>query len=447
MVKVNETNAVTVIGAGLAGSEAAWQIAESGVPVVLYEMRPHKQTPAHHTAQFAELVCSNSLRANSLTNAVGVLKEEMRQLESLVISCADKNAVPAGGALAVDRDAFSGDITTALRNHPLIEIKNEEVTDVPDGIVVIATGPLTSPELADALQRFTGEQYLYFYDAAAPILEKDSIDMERVFMASRYDKGEAAYINCPMDEAEFSTFYEALITAERAPLKDFEKEMYFEACMPIEEIARRGKDTMRFGPLKPVGLVDPRTGKEPYAVVQLRQDNSAGTLYNMVGFQTHLKWGEQKRVFGLIPGLAGAEIVRYGVMHRNTFINSPSLLEPTYQSKHRDTLFFAGQLTGVEGYVESAASGLLAGLNAARMARGASPLIWPRETVIGSLAYYITTADAGSFQPMNANFGLLPPLQDRVRKKAEKKEKLAARALEQLQPFVSLVSGSRAVIR
>lgn len=425
---------VQVIGAGLAGSEAAWQIARQGVRVVLYEMRPVRRTPAHHTDQFAELVCTNSLRSNSLTNAVGILKEEMRIMHSLIMECADRAAVPAGGALAVDRDAFSGGVTKRLREHPLVEVRHEEVTRIPDeGIVVIATGPLTSPELSERIRELTGEDYFYFYDAAAPIVEKDSINMDRVFVASRYDKGEAAYINCPMDEEQFNAFYDALIHAETAPLKDFEKEIYFEGCMPIEEMARRGPKTLLFGPMKPVGLKDPRTGKVPYAVVQLRQDNAAGTLYNIVGFQTHLKWGEQKRVFSMIPGLENAQIVRYGVMHRNTFLNSPKLLEPTYQFKKRPTLFFAGQMTGVEGYVESAASGLIAGINAARLARGLPCVVFPRETALGSMAHYITAADPDSFQPMNANFGLFAPLETPIRDKKRKIEKIAERALRTIR--------------
>jgi methylenetetrahydrofolate--tRNA-(uracil-5-)-methyltransferase len=428
---------VTVIGAGLAGSEAAWQIASAGVPVTLYEMRPVRKTAAHHTDKFAELVCSNSLRANGLTNAVGVLKEEMRRLNSLILRCADEHAVPAGGALAVDRDGFCDAVTSTLRNHPLIEVKNEELSAIPsDGIVVVATGPLTSPDLSQCIQSLIGEEYLYFYDAAAPIIETDSIDMDKVYLASRYDKGEAAYLNCPMDEQQFAAFYEALISAETAPLKEFEKEIYFEGCMPIEVMAKRGRQTMLFGPLKPVGLLNPHTGKMPHAVVQLRQDNATGTLYNMVGFQTHLKWGEQKRVFSLIPGLEHAEIVRYGVMHRNTFINSPKSLLPTYQFNGRSTLFFAGQMTGVEGYVESAASGLLAGMNAARMAQGLSCITLPAETTLGSLAHYITNADAKHFQPMNANFGLLPPLEERIRNKKLKNERLAERALQHIEPYV-----------
>lgn len=434
---MTDTPRVTVIGAGLAGSEAAWQIASHSVPVTLYEMRPVVKTPAHHTDKFAELVCSNSLRANGLTNAVGVLKEEMRMLNSLVIGSADRNAVPAGGALAVDRDGFSGEITETLHQHPLIEVVNEEIQHIPEeGIVVIATGPLTSPALSDEIRKLMGEDYFYFYDAAAPIIEKDSIDMSKVYLASRYDKGEAAYLNCPMTEEEFNAFYDALITAEVAELKDFEKEIYFEGCMPIEVMMRRGKQTALFGPMKPVGLVNPHTGKLPYAVVQLRQDNAAGTLYNMVGFQTHLKWGEQKRVFSMIPGLENAEIVRYGVMHRNTFVNSPKLLHPTYQVKTRPNLFLAGQMTGVEGYVESAASGLIAGINAALAAQGKEGIVFPQEATIGSMSHYITHADPEHFQPMNANFGLLPALEKRIRNKKEKNEALANRALEYLKTFI-----------
>lgn len=429
---------VTVIGAGLAGTEAAWQIASRGVRVKLYEMRPVVKTPAHHTDKFAELVCSNSLRANGLTNAVGVLKEEMRMLNSLVLGAADRHAVPAGGALAVDRDGFSGEITSTLHQHPLIEVVNEELTSLPeDGIVVVATGPLTSPALSEQIKALMGEEYFYFYDAAAPIIEKDSIDMNKVYLASRYDKGEAAYLNCPMTEEEFDVFYEALITAEVAQLKEFEKEIYFEGCMPIEVMMKRGKQTALFGPMKPVGLVNPHTGELPHAVVQLRQDNAAGTLYNLVGFQTHLKWGEQKRVFSLIPGLENAEFVRYGVMHRNTFINSPKLLRPTYQFKERPNLFFAGQMTGVEGYVESAASGLIAGMNAAKAALGQELVVLPVETTLGSMAQYITTADFKHFQPMNANFGLLPKLETKIRNKKEKNEALAQRALDGIARFAA----------
>ncbi|WP_028545145.1 FADH(2)-oxidizing methylenetetrahydrofolate--tRNA-(uracil(54)-C(5))-methyltransferase TrmFO [Paenibacillus taiwanensis] len=427
---------VTVIGAGLAGSEAAWQIAQQGVPVTLYEMRPVVKTPAHHTDQFAELVCSNSLRANGLTNAVGVLKEEMRMMNSLIMYAADKHAVPAGGALAVDREGFSAEVTQQLKNHPLVEVRHEEMESIPvDGLTVIATGPLTSPSLSAQIKQLMGEEYFYFYDAAAPIVDKDSIDMEKVYLASRYDKGEAAYLNCPMTEEEFNAFYEALTTAETAELKEFEKEIYFEGCMPIEVMMKRGRQTALFGPMKPVGLPDPRTGKTPFAVIQLRQDNAAGTLYNIVGFQTHLKWGEQKRVFQMIPGLEQAEFVRYGVMHRNTFINSPKLLEPTYQFKERPNLFFAGQMTGVEGYVESAASGLIAGINAARCAAEEACITFPHETTLGSMANYITTADAKHFQPMNANFGLFPALETRIRNKKDKNDALAQRALDVLRSF------------
>lgn len=427
---------VNVIGAGLAGSEAAWQIASRGVKVNLYEMRPIKQTPAHHTDKFAELVCSNSLRANSLTNAVGVLKEEMRRLRSVIISSADACSVPAGGALAVDRHEFAGRVTQMVKEHPNVTVIHEEVTEIPEGITVIATGPLTSPALSEKLKALTGEEYLYFYDAAAPIIEKDSINMDKVYLKSRYDKGDAAYLNCPMTEEEFNRFYDALISAETVPLKEFEKEIYFEGCMPIEVMALRGKKTMLFGPLKPVGLEDPWTGKRPFAVVQLRQDDAAGTLYNIVGFQTHLKWGAQKEVIRLIPGLENAEIIRYGVMHRNTFINSPKVLKPTYQFKNRSNLFFAGQMTGVEGYVESAASGLIAGINAARLANGQEPLVFPKETAMGSMAHYITSTSSKNFQPMNANFGLFPDLPVKIKAKKERYEAHAKRALETIQNFV-----------
>lgn len=427
---------VNVIGAGLAGSEAAWQLAKRGIKVRLYEMRPVKQTPAHHTDKFAELVCSNSLRANTLTNAVGVLKEEMRNLDSVIISSADECSVPAGGALAVDRHEFAAAVTNKVKNHENVTVFNEEVTEIPEGITIIATGPLTSPALAAQLKELTGEDYLYFYDAAAPILEKDSINMDKVYLKSRYDKGEAAYLNCPMTEEEFEVFYQALVSAETVPLKEFEKEIYFEGCMPIEVMGQRGKKTMLFGPMKPVGLEDPRTGKRPYAVVQLRQDDAAGTLYNIVGFQTHLKWGAQKEVIRLIPGLENAEIIRYGVMHRNTFINSPKVLMPTYQFRNREDLFFAGQMTGVEGYVESAASGLIAGINAARLALGEKPAEFPAETAMGSMAKYITTANSKNFQPMNANFGLFPELPVRIKAKADRYAAHANRALETIQNFV-----------
>ncbi|MBC1397425.1 FADH(2)-oxidizing methylenetetrahydrofolate--tRNA-(uracil(54)-C(5))-methyltransferase TrmFO [Listeria fleischmannii] len=424
---------VNVIGAGLAGSEAAWQLAKRGIAVDLYEMRPVKQTPAHHTDKFAELVCTNSLRANGLTNAVGVIKEEMRILDSIIIEAADRASVPAGGALAVDRHEFSSYVTEKVKNHPLVTVHLEEVTEIPEGTTIIATGPLTSEALADKIKLLTGEEYLYFYDAAAPIIEKDSIDMDKVYLKSRYDKGEAAYLNCPMTEEEFTAFYEALISAETAELKNFEKEVFFEGCMPIEVMAKRGIKTMLFGPLKPVGLEDPKTGKRPYAVLQLRQDDAAGTLYNMVGFQTHLKWGEQKRVFGLIPGLENAEIVRYGVMHRNTFINSPVAMKKTYQLKTRDNLFFAGQMTGVEGYVESAASGLAAGINAARFVLGEDLIEFPVESAIGSMAHYITNTNTKTFQPMNVNFGLFPELPEKIKAKQERNENLANRALNSIK--------------
>ncbi|PEI43826.1 FADH(2)-oxidizing methylenetetrahydrofolate--tRNA-(uracil(54)-C(5))-methyltransferase TrmFO [Bacillus pseudomycoides] len=432
------TQVVNVIGAGLAGSEAAYQIAKRGVQVKLYEMRPVRQTPAHHTDKFAELVCSNSLRANTLTNAVGVIKEEMRKMDSVIIRAADECSVPAGGALAVDRHEFAAKVTEYVKNHPNVTVVNEEMTEIPEGPTVIATGPLTSPELSAQLKELTGEDYFYFYDAAAPIVEKESIDMNKVYLKSRYDKGEAAYLNCPMTEEEFDRFYDALIAAETVPLKEFEKEVFFEGCMPVEVMASRGRQTLLFGPMKPVGLEDPKTGKTPYAVVQLRQDDAAGTLYNIVGFQTHLKWGPQKEVLQLIPGLENAEIVRYGVMHRNTFINSPRLLRPTYQYKHRDDLFFAGQMTGVEGYVESAASGLLAGINAARLVKGEEPVVLPPVTAMGSMANYITATNAKNFQPMNANFGLFAPLEKKIKKKQERNEAYATRALEMIQNFVNI---------
>lgn len=427
---------VTLIGAGLAGSEAAWQLAKAGIAVRLYEMRPKRMTPAHHTDGFAELVCSNSLRGAGLENAVGLLKEEMRRLDSLVMEAADATRVPAGGALAVDRDNFSAYITQKLSQHPLITVVREEMTELPAaGIVIIASGPLTSAPLAAKLKEMTGEEYFYFYDAAAPIVTGDSLDMNKVFRASRYGKGDEDYLNCPMTKAEYEAFLHELITAERVPAKDFEKEIFFEGCMPVEEMASRGPETLRFGPLKPVGLMDSRTGEQPYAVVQLRQDNAAGTLYNLVGFQTHLRWPEQERVFRMIPGLEQAEFVRLGVMHRNTFINSPRLLEPTLQMKTKPSVLFAGQMTGVEGYLESAATGLVAGLNAVRLARGAAVLCFPVDTAIGALCNYITTADAKHFQPMNINFGLLPPLGYKIREKRMKNQAIATRALESLGKF------------
>ena len=427
---------VIVIGAGLAGSEAAWQIAKRGVNVDLYEMRPKKMTPAHKTQNFAELVCSNSLRANNITNAVGLLKEEMRRLDSLIIKCADATQVPAGGALAVDRDKFSEMITETIKNHPNINVIEEEITQIPKGDipVVVATGPLTSDALSQDIRTYTKQEGLYFYDAAAPIIEKDSIDMNKVYLKSRYDKGEAAYLNCPMTKDEFFNFYNALITAEAAPLKEFEKEIYFEGCMPFEEMAKRGEKTLLFGPMKPVGLEDPKTDKRPYAVVQLRQDNSEGTLYNIVGFQTHLKWGEQKRIINLIPGLENANIVRYGVMHRNTYLNSPQLLEKTYKLKEEKNIYFAGQMTGVEGYVESAASGIVAALNALYNQED-KQIIFPTETMIGAMANYIVDNTSKNFQPMNANFGIIKPLPERIKDKKEKYERYANRSLEILENF------------
>ncbi|MYV23992.1 FADH(2)-oxidizing methylenetetrahydrofolate--tRNA-(uracil(54)-C(5))-methyltransferase TrmFO [Lactobacillus salivarius] len=432
------TASVNVIGAGLAGSEAAWQIANQGVKVRLYEMKPQKLTPAHHTENFAELVCTNSLRANRLTNAAGLLKEEMRTFNSIIMESADKHSVPAGGALAVDRETFSKEVTEKLHNHPNVEIINEEIDEIPEGLTVIATGPLTSDALAKDITKFTGSDGLFFFDAAVPILEKSSLDMDKVYLKSRYDKGEAAYLNAPMTKDEFYNFYNELIKAETAELHDFEDDKFFEGCMPIEEIASRGAQTMLYGPLKPVGLEDPRTGKEPFAVVQLRQDNAAGDLYNIVGFQTHLKWGEQKRVFSMIPGLENARFVRYGVMHRNTFLCSPEVMQATYQTKKRPDLFFAGQMTGVEGYVESAASGLYAGLNAARIAQGKDPVIFPEETMMGAMAHYITHASVKNFQPINANFGIVPKLQERIRNKQERNLKISERAIDRIKKFKNL---------
>lgn len=429
------TTSINVIGAGLAGSEAAWQIAKRGLKVRLYEMRPEKKTPAHHTQNFAELVCTNSLRANQLTNGAGLLKEEMRRLDSIIMEAADAHNVPAGGALAVDRETFSSAITEKLTNHPNVEVIREELTAIPEGLTVIATGPLTSDPLAQAIKRLTDDEGLYFYDAAAPIVEKSSLDMDKIYLKSRYDKGEAAYLNCPMTEEEFYNFYHELINAEMAELHDFEDQKFFEGCMPIEQMASRGEKTMLFGPLKPVGLEDPKTGKEPFAVVQLRQDNAAGNLYNLVGFQTHLKWGEQKRVFSMIPGLENAQFVRYGVMHRNTYLRSPEFLNATYQTKKRSDLLFAGQMTGVEGYVESAASGLYAGINAALIAQGKEPVIFPEETMMGAMAHYITHASPKYFQPINANFGIIPRLEKRIREKRERNLALSQRALTVLEEF------------
>lgn len=435
---------IIIAGAGLAGSEAAWQAAERGVKVELYEMRPEHMTPAHKTGEFAELVCSNSLRGAGLENAVGVLKEEMRRLGSVVMEAADATKVPAGGALAVDRHGFSQRITEKVSNHPNVTVIHKELTEIPmedDAVTIVATGPLTAGALADDIKKRVGQGYFYFYDAAAPIVTLESVDMTRAWRASRYDKGEAAYINCPMTKEEYTAFWNALVTAEKAPTHDFEKEIFFEGCMPVEVMASRGEDTLLFGPLKPVGLDDPRTGKRPYAVVQLRQDNAEGTLYNIVGFQTHLKWPEQRRVFAMIPGLENAEFVRYGVMHRNTFINSPLALLPTMQLKDEPRLFFAGQMTGVEGYVESASSGLVAGINAARLVMGKEPVVFPEATAHGALCHYITTADSKKFQPMNVNFGLMPKPAGRIRDKKLKKQKIAEAALAALDDFLPTVIG------
>ena len=429
---------VTVIGAGLAGCEATWQLIKRNIPVRLVEMRPKKESPAFHTDRFAELVCSNSLRSNAMNNAVGILKEELRQMDSLIMKSADMHAVPAGSALAVDRETFSQYITDTIKNHPLVEVVNEEMTSLPEGPCIIATGPLTSDSLAKAIHDFTSEDTFHFYDAAAPIIEKDSIDFSKAYYKSRYDKGEASYINCPMNADEFEVFYDALIHAECVNLHDFEKETYFEGCMPIEEMARRGKKTMLFGPLKPVGLEKDKDS-HPVAVVQLRQDNVAASMYNIVGFQTHLTWPEQRRVFALIPGLENLKITRYGVMHRNSYLSSPVVLKETYQSKKRDDLFFAGQLTGVEGYVESCASGLIAGINMALYMQGKEPICFGNTCVMGSQAYYITHCDAKHFQPMNANFGIMH-LNEKC-KKHERKEKFASQALARIAQIKDEVDG------
>ena len=427
-------NSVLVIGAGLAGSEAAWQLVQRGIPVELVEMRPVKPSPAHHTALFAELVCSNSLRAANIENAVGLLKEEMRCLGSLIMEAADTHRVPAGGALAVDRVPFSQYITDHLQNHPLVTVRHEEVSHLPDDqICIIATGPLTSPAMTETIRQMTGEEYFHFHDAAAPIVTVESLDMTKVYRAARYGKGGADYLNCPFTKEEYEAFWQALTTAECAELHDFEKnDAVFEGCMPVEVMAARGIDTLRFGPMKPVGLEIPGTGELPYAVVQLRQDNGSATLYNIVGFQTHLKFPEQKRVFSMIPGLESAEFVRYGVMHRNSYINSPELLDATLQYRKNNHVFFAGQLTGVEGYLESASMGLLAGINAARLLQGKSCLTFSKRTAIGGLSQYISSPH-DNFQPMNINFGIMEPLG--IKKRMKKKEKnglLAKRALEEI---------------
>jgi methylenetetrahydrofolate--tRNA-(uracil-5-)-methyltransferase len=431
---------VTVMGAGLAGSEAAWQAAEMGCRVELWEMRPVKQTPAHRTDSFAELVCSNSLGNLSLETASGLLKEELRRLGSVVLRCADANSVPAGGALGVSREDFPRAVTEAVHSHPNIEVIRKEVTELPDGPTVIATGPLTSDALVEKIEGLSGET-LYFYDAASPIIHRDSIDDSTVYLASRYGKGEAAYLNCPLTEEQYYAFVEDLVTAELSPIKDFEEDMYFEGCLPVETIARRGRDTLRFGPMKPVGLPDPKTGREPFAVAQLRQDDAGGRLYNMVGFQTRLKWGEQRRVFRRIPGLENADFARMGVMHRNTYLPANRMLEPTMRiraSFSEEPIFFAGQLTGVEGYVESTAMGFIAGTNAARAARGEGALTLPKDTMIGALAGYITTKE-GTLQPINSNWGLVPaaPKRDNGRRltKRERRARQARMALATLEEF------------
>ncbi len=438
VTKMNET--VKIIGAGLAGSEAAYQLAKRGIKVDLYEMRPNKYTPAHKTENFAELVCSNSLRSNSLENAVGLLKQEMRMLDSIIMRYADKTAVPAGGALAVDRESFSKGITEEISSNENINIHREEITDIDvDEYTIIATGPLTSDSLSKSIKYITNSEYLYFYDAAAPIVSYDSIDKSKVYKASRYGKGEDDYINCPMTtKKEYNEFVSALNSAERAELKCFENQVVFEGCMPVEKMAQRGSDTLRFGPLKPVGLTNPSTGKEPYAVVQLRQDDAAGTLYNIVGFQTNLKWGEQKRVFSMIPGLEDAEFVRYGVMHRNTYINSPKLLLPTLKMRNYNNILIAGQISGVEGYIESASMGLLAGINMARTILGGEDIIFPKETAMGSLALYISNDGIEHFQPMNINFGIMPQLDEKIKDKRLKNSKISKRAINTLESFINI---------
>lgn len=421
---------VTVIGAGLAGCEAAWQLAKRGIKVKLCEMKPEEFTPAHSYKGFAELVCSNSLRSDRLENAVGLLKEELRLSGSLIMECADAAKVPAGGALAVDRKIFSDTVTEKIKSAPNIEVCTEKIDEIPEGDVIIATGPLTTDALFESIKKLTCEENLYFYDAAAPIVAADSIDFGSAYRASRYGRGDDDYINCPMSESEYNAFYEALTAAECTEIKAVDREVVFEGCMPVETMAKRGKDTLLFGPLKPVGLPDPKTGKEPYAVVQLRQDNREGTMFNIVGFQTHLKWGEQKRVFGMIPALKDAEFLRYGVMHRNTFINSPALLDETYNLKKEPRIYFAGQITGVEGYIESTSSGYVAGVNLANKLSGKPPAVFGNATALGALAAYVSNGSIAKFQPMNVNFGIMKPLEERIRKKAEKNLKISQRALE-----------------
>ncbi len=421
---------VTVIGAGLAGSEAAWQLAQRGIQVTLCEMKPEKKTPAHETEYFAELCCSNSLRSDQLENAVGLLKEELRRLDSLIIRCADATRVPAGGALAVDRHGFARMVTEELRRHPNVTVVEGEITEIPEGEVIIASGPLTSDALAVKLQQLFGDATtLNFFDAAAPLVSFESVDMDSAYFASRYDKGTPDYINCPMNEEEYKTFWSALIAAEEAEVHGFEDKQVFEGCMPVEVMARRGEDTLRYGPLKPKGLPDPKTGRDPYAVVQLRKDNADGTIYNLVGFQTHLKWGEQKRVFSMIPALHNAQYLRYGVMHRNTYLDSPRLLDRYYSLRKDSRISFAGQMTGVEGYVESCASGFLAAVELSRRLRGMEPINFPQETAIGALGLYVSNESVGSFQPMNINFGIMPPLGYKVKGKRNKNAELSARSL------------------
>ena len=422
-------NCVKVIGAGLAGSEAAWQLAQRGIQVELIEMKPHKKSPAHHSDTFAELVCSNSLRGDRLENAVGLLKEELRRLDSIIIACADATRVEAGGCLAVDRYGFSQLVTEKIRNHPNITVREEEVTEVPEGPVIIATGPLTSDALSDAIGEYIGKNYLHFFDAAAPLVTAESVDMEKAWWQSRYDRGTPDYINCAMNKEEYETFVRELLAAETAEVHGFENNNVFEGCMPVEVMASRGVETLRYGPLKPVGLVDPNTGKEPYAVVQLRQDNASKTVFNLVGFQTHLKFGEQKRIFSMIPALKNAEFVRYGVMHRNTFLRSPGLLDRYYADLRNPLVAFAGQMTGVEGYVESAASGYLAAVAMAAKVKGEPLPDFPKTTAIGALGYYISDESVENFQPMNINFSIIAPLEQRIRKKSEKNLAIAMRSL------------------
>ena len=423
-------NAVTVVGAGLAGCEAAWQLARRGIRVRLLEMKPGKRTPAHSEDTFAELVCSNSLRSAELSTGPGLLKEELRRMDSLILCCADESRVPAGGALAVDRERYSALVTDAIRSCPGIEVEEREITQIPEGTVIVATGPLTSDALAGDIRRRTGGDGLSFYDAAAPIVTFESIDMDRAFFGSRYGKGTPDYVNCPMDREEYLAFRKALCTAEEAPVHGFDDGCVFEGCMPVEVMARRGVDTLRYGPLKPVGLVDPRTGRANYAVVQLRRDNADGTIYNLVGFQTHLTWGEQKRVFSMIPALKNAEFVRYGVMHRNTYLNSPRLLDRYYRLRTEPRISFAGQMTGVEGYVESAASGMLVGIETSARLLGLESVDFPQETAIGALGLYVSGGSVGDFQPMNINFGIITPLDRRVRGKRNKNAEISRRSLE-----------------